>query len=89
MVEKIMSVFVDESGDFGALEGHAPYYLVALVFHNQRVDIGDNIKTHEEHLGNLGYPEHAIHTGPLIRREAVYSRVNVMAAFLWLINRRS
>ena len=44
MQEKILSVFVDESGDFGSYESHTPYYLVSLVLHNQDVDISEDIK---------------------------------------------
>ena len=73
MSEKILSVFIDESGDFGAYETHAPYYLVSMILHNQNSDISENIKIFESHLSNLGYQHHAIHTGPLIRRESVYS----------------
>lgn len=29
-----LSVFCDESGDFGAYDHHCPYYIVSLVFHN-------------------------------------------------------
>lgn len=72
MAEKVLSVFIDESGDFGAFDKHAPFYLVALVFHDQSIDINNNIESLEEHLKMLGYPRHAVHTGPLIRRESVY-----------------
>lgn len=72
MSEKCLSVFIDESGDFGPFEVHSPYYLVSMVLHNQSVDINHNITAFEEHLLNLGYPHHAVHTGPLIRRESVY-----------------
>ena len=30
-----LSVFVDESGDFGALAAHCPFYIVSLVVHDQ------------------------------------------------------
>ena len=73
MSEKILSVFIDESGLFGPYEIHAPYYLVSMILHNQNIDISENIKVFDSHLSNLGYPHHAIHTGPLIRRESVYS----------------
>ena len=73
MSEKILSVFIDESGDFGPYEAHSPYYLVAMVLHNQNIDISNNISSFEEHLRNLGYIQHAVHTGPLIRRESVYA----------------
>ena len=73
MSKKILSVFIDESGDFGPYEAHAPYYLVSMILHNQNTDISENIKIFDSRLSNLGYQYHAIHTGPLIRRESVYS----------------
>ena len=72
MTEKVLSVFIDESGDFGTYDYHAPYYLVTMVLHDQSVDISANINALEEHMRNLGYEHHAVHTGPLIRRESVY-----------------
>ena len=57
-----------------ALLAHiSPYYFVAMVFHDQSVDIRRNIDAFETHLTNLGYACHAVHTGPLIRRESVYA----------------
>lgn len=73
MAEKILSVFIDESGDFGAYEHHAPYYLVAMVLHDQSVNIAADIQGMDERMRNLGYDHHAIHTGPLIRRESTYA----------------
>lgn len=72
MSERILSVFIDESGDFGAYNHHAPYYLVAMVLHDQSVDIMPSIQGMDLRMQNLGYAHHAIHTGPLIRREATY-----------------
>ncbi len=72
MAEKVLSVFIDESGDFGAYEHHAPYYLVAMVLHDQSVDISADIQGMDERMRNIGYDHHAIHTGPLIRRESTY-----------------
>ena len=40
---KELSVFIDESGDFGAYEHHSPFYLLTLVFHDQSVDISPNL----------------------------------------------
>ena len=73
MSEKILSVFIDESGDFGKYESHSPFYIVSVVLHDQSINITDNINALEQHLGNLDYPRHAIHTGPLIRREPNYT----------------
>ena len=43
MNKKILSVFIDESGDFGSYEPHSPYYLVTMVLHNQSKNITGNI----------------------------------------------
>lgn len=72
MSKRILSVFIDESGDFGPYETHAPYYLVSLILHDQTIDISNNIKLFDTHLLYLGHKNHAIHTGPLIRRESTY-----------------
>ncbi len=72
MPKKILSVFIDESGDFGKLNLQSPYYYVALVLHDQSIDIAKNIHNLETHMEYLGYPQHAIHTGPIIRREQFY-----------------
>ncbi|MCM1049089.1 MAG: DUF3800 domain-containing protein [Clostridiales bacterium] len=72
MKEKVLSVFIDESGDFGQYNPAAPNYYVAMVIHNQEIDISRNIESLERQISNWGYPKHAIHTGPLIRREGVY-----------------
>ena len=69
---KELSVFVDESGDFGEYEDKSPYYLVAMVFHDQNKDIYEDIKTLDRHIIELGFPIHAIHSGPIIRNESIY-----------------
>ena len=59
---KELSIFVDESGDFGDYEKHAPYYIVTLVLHNQDKDIKDELKKLDIALDHLGYTEkQAIH----------------------------
>ena len=70
--EKILSVFIDESGDFGQFDVKHPMYYVAMVMHDQSNDISANINALETLISNWGYPNHAIHTGPLIRKESVY-----------------
>ena len=34
-----LSVFIDESGDFGPYAPHSPFYLIALLFHDQSIDL--------------------------------------------------
>lgn len=72
MGNEILSVFIDESGDFGEYDTKTPYYIVTMVMHNQDVDINSRINELTEHIFQLGYDDHAIHTGPLIRRESIY-----------------
>lgn len=75
ITERVLSVFIDESGDFGAYDHHAPYYIVAMVLHDQSVDIRENIQVLDRYQRELGWEPHAIHTGPLIRRESIYENV--------------
>lgn len=72
MADRILSCFIDESGDFGPYAPHSPYYYVSMVLHDQSIDISDKIAGMESRAASLGFPDHAIHTGPLIRRENVY-----------------
>lgn len=68
-----LSIFIDESGDFGDYEKHAPFYIITLVFHDQSKDINDQITHLRRHVCEVGFPEnHAIHSAPLIRRENDY-----------------
>jgi len=68
-----LSIHVDESGDFGDYSTKfAPYYIFTLVFHEQENDITENIKILDREMANLGYFNHVVHTGPLIRKEEVY-----------------
>ena len=47
---KELSIFVDESGDFGEYNYHSPYYIITMVFHNQSDDISQDIhKFNSEH----------------------------------------
>ena len=42
---KELSVFIDESGDFGDYSYHSPYYIITMVFHRQDVDIQEIIRS--------------------------------------------
>ena len=71
---KELSVFIDESGDFGDYKLHSSYYIISLVFHNQTININAHIKKLEENLAHIGYPNHCSHVGPIIRNEHEYRR---------------
>ena len=72
-----LSIFVDESGDFGPYEYHSPQYIVTMVFHEQHNDESDNIRRFEQSLSEIGMSNHVVHAGPLIRREETYAYLTV------------
>lgn len=75
-----LSIFIDESGDFGPLEKHAPFYIISVVLHDQSYDISRHLDTIHDALISRGLPaDHAVHTGPLIRREAEYKWMEMAA----------
>ena len=69
---KRLSVFIDESGDFGPYKNHSPYYIVTMILHDQKIDITDNIKSLDSNLNLFSYFYDAVHTGPIIRKEEIY-----------------
>lgn len=73
---KELSIFVDESGDFGPYAKHSPYYIVTMVLHDQAIDISEDIEKLDSKLYDLGFPNHTVHTEPLIRREEEYSTLS-------------
>ena len=40
---KILSIFIDESGDVGFIKDASKYYIITFVMHNQNDDIKSNI----------------------------------------------
>ena len=66
---KELSVFVDESGDFGEYDRRSPFYIISLVLHDQSIDISEDLKALEREMRNIGYPDHCVHVGLIIRKE--------------------
>lgn len=71
----ILSIFVDESGDFGPYRAHSPYYIISLVLHEQKNCIKTQVSALENTLNIMGLGRHIIHTAPLIRREQQYKNI--------------
>ena len=86
MKEKVLSIFIDESGDFGQYNPASPNYYVAMVLHDQEIDISKKIEALERQISNWGYPEHTIHTGPLIRREVSIKMIYENKGKLYLMH---
>lgn len=72
-----LSVFIDESGDFGPYNPHSPYYIITMIFHNQDHDISTPIEKLDHDLRSRGLPNHCVHTGPIIRRENEYEFMSI------------
>lgn len=65
-----LSIFVDESGDFGY---GSDYYVLSLVFHDQKRSIASELGILAQQLIDIGYdPQQVVHTGAVIRGEEEY-----------------
>ena len=60
-MKKVLSVFIDESGDTGFEFGASKYYVVSLVFHEQNNDISSQLNKFKD--------DPVFHVGPIIWRE--------------------
>ena len=74
---KELSIFIDESGDFGEVVNASPYYIVTFVFHNQTDDISRQINRLEQQLKECGIEDEYIHTHPIIRKEYPYHNLTI------------
>lgn len=74
---KELSVFIDESGDFGEYSNHSPYYIITMVFHNQNDTIEPHILKLDDAFCEMGIEGHCVHVGPLIRREEDYKYMSI------------
>lgn len=74
---KELSIFIDESGDFGGYASHSPFYIITMVFHDQDKNLLPVITKLNEELTYLGLHDFCIHTGPIIRKEEIYVSMSV------------
>lgn len=72
-----LSIFVDESGDFGMQSRHAPYYLITMILHDQDVSIDEEIRALNETMTIQHNGFSVIHAGPLIRREKEFKHLSI------------
>lgn len=75
MDDRVLSIFVDESGRFQYPDDDSRFYIVSMVFHDQLVDVSGPIREFERGIEALGLDSDAFvfHAGPLIRREKGYA----------------
>lgn len=74
---KELSIFIDESGDFGQTVNQSPYYIVTLLFHDQSDDITENITRLKQWLLDASINDEYIHTHPIIRKEDPYHNLSI------------
>ena len=74
---KELSVFVDESGDFGEYDYRAPFYIISMVIHEQDSNINSDLEKLENEMKNIGWPNHCVHAGPVIRSEHEYKEYSL------------
>lgn len=72
-----LSVFIDESGDFGEYDYHSPFYIITMVFHDQDEDIKPAVEKLNRELSYLNLNGLCIHTGPIIRKEEIYTNMSI------------
>jgi hypothetical protein len=76
--QNILSVFVDESGNFGDPDDIARYCIITLVFHKQNSDITQFVDELNRANYDLGLDPESFqfHMGPLIRQEDEYAAMS-------------
>ncbi|MBX3196084.1 MAG: DUF3800 domain-containing protein [Microbacteriaceae bacterium] len=65
-----LSIFVDESGDFG--DSATGYYVLAFVVHEQHEPLEPHLETLDRQLREIDLEGHTVHSGAAIRGEAEY-----------------
>ncbi len=70
---KILSSFIDESGDVGFIKDTSKYYIITFVMHNQTDDIKSNIEKIKDYS--------IFHGGPMIRREYPFDNMEMTDSY--------
>ncbi len=71
-----LSIFIDESGDFGKYDIQSPYYIFSLVFHKQSDNIEDIVRNLDYRVSSIS-ERTLVHCGPIIRQEEIYRYINM------------
>ena len=72
MSGKTLSVFVDESGIWNESESSSRYYIVALVLHDQSIDVSEAVSSLDRDLASLGIVNLCFHASPIIRGNGAF-----------------
>lgn len=74
---KELSIFIDESGDFGEYDYRSPYYIISMVFHNQSNNIKAQVDTLNKKLSIFNLHNNCIHVAPIVRGEEGYQSTRI------------
>ena len=76
--ERLLSIFVDESGNFGDVSDMARYCIITLVLHDQSFDITDAVRNLNRANDDLGLDSDVFrfHSMPLIRQDDEYAAMS-------------
>ena len=66
-----LSIFIDESGDFGEYDYRSPYYIIAMVFHKQEHSIHEAVDKLNHELSYMGLNNLCIRTDEGYREKLV------------------
>ena len=72
----ILSIFVDESGNFSFEKESSRFYIVCFVMHDQNSSIDDHVRKLDSDLDRMGFSNLCFHAGPIIRHEDGYEFMN-------------
>ena len=73
MSDATLSIFVDESGRFQIPDRESPYYIVAMVMHDQRIPIAELVAELDRHFSEMRLSNVCFHAGPLIRQKNAFA----------------
>lgn len=76
-MKKELSIFIDESGDFGAYQKYCPFYVITFVFHDQKESLKNEYQKFCQSISYLNLPDNYIHAGPIIRKEELYEKLSI------------
>ena len=68
-----LSIFVDESGRFQFPDRESPYYIIALVMHDQRIPVDGLVAELDRHFSEMRLSNVCFHAGPLIRQKNAFA----------------
>ena len=75
-MQKLLSIYIDETGDFGPYDSNTKIYGVAFVLCEDLEKCDPYLRKFHRRLKGKESGDFSIHVGPLIRREGPYSDLN-------------